>query len=101
MFLFLLLGIFVGGGMPILLSFPMLLPEIGPVYAGTAGGFIATLQLFGAVFIPSFILAPLAGDNYTVLFILASISLFLATIVSTVLPELGLKTRSNTQVSNN
>jgi len=99
MILFVIVGILIGGCLPILLSFPMLLPEIGPVYAGTAGGLIATLQLLGAVFIPSFILAPLAGQNYNLLFILSSICLLIMGVAAIFLPELGSKTGVNSTLN--
>ena len=51
---------------------PILLPEIGPTYAGTAGGIVATLQLSGAVIIPSYIVVPLVGANYPVLYAIAA-----------------------------
>jgi NNP family nitrate/nitrite transporter-like MFS transporter len=38
-------GVAMGGLMPLLMSIPIQLPEIGPMYAGTAGGFTGTLQL--------------------------------------------------------
>lgn len=82
-------GALMGISTPLLMAFPMLLPEIGPVYAGSAGGLMATLQLIGAFFIPSFIIAPIAGDNYTLLFALASLFLALLGVVSLFLPELG------------
>jgi len=87
--LFALYGIFLGICTPLLMAFPMLLPEIGPVYAGSAGGIIGTLQVIGAVFIPSFIITPLAGQNYTLLFALGSLSFLMVAVVSLLLPELG------------
>ena len=86
-------GFFLGVSAPLLMSFPMLLPEIGPVYAGSAGGIIATLQLTGGFFIPSFIIAPIAGHNFTLLFALASLSLILMGVISLFLPELGAKAK--------
>ena len=65
---FFLTGFALGGLLAMLVSVIVLLPEIGPVYAGTAGGVGATLQLFGAVVIPSYILAPILGTNYTALY---------------------------------
>lgn len=82
-------GIFLGICTPLLMAFPMLLPEIGPVYAGSAGGIIGTLQVIGAVFIPSFIVAPLAGQNYNLFFALGSLSFLMVGVVSLPLPELG------------
>ena len=75
--------------LPLILSFPALLPEIGPVYAGSAGGIISTLQVLGGVSIP--IIAPLAGSNATVLFSLAALCFALILIPALFLPELGSK----------
>ena len=88
-------GFLMGVGPPLLMSFPMLLPEIGPVYAGSAGGIIATLQLIGGFFIPSFIIAPIAGYNFTLLFALAAVTMALMGVVALFLPELGAKARKN------
>jgi NNP family nitrate/nitrite transporter-like MFS transporter len=79
---------------PTIISLPMLLPEIGPVYAGSAGGIIATLQVLGAVLVPTFIITPLAGPNVTVLFGLAAICFALITIPVLFLPELGSKAQA-------
>jgi nitrate/nitrite transporter NarK len=76
---------------PLFLSLPMLLPEIGPRYAGSAGGIISTLQVIGAVVIPTFIVTPLAGTNATILFGLAAVCLALISIPALFLPELGSK----------
>jgi NNP family nitrate/nitrite transporter-like MFS transporter len=74
---------------PLFLSLPMLLPEIGPVYAGSAGGIISTLQVLGAVVVPTFIITPLAGSNANILFGLEAICLVLIAIPVLFLPELG------------
>ncbi|ADL07555.1 MFS transporter [Thermosediminibacter oceani] len=81
---------------PMLMSFPMLLPEIGPVYAGSAGGLIATMQLIGAFCIPTFVIAPLAGTNFKLMFGLAAMCYLLAAVVFLFLPELGIKARCKT-----
>jgi nitrate/nitrite transporter NarK len=74
---------------PLFLSMPMLLPEIGPRYAGSAGGIISTLQVIGAVALPTFIITPLAGSNANILFGLAAVCLALISIPVLFLPELG------------
>ncbi len=76
---------------PTIFSLPMLLPEIGPVYAGSAGGIIATFQVLGAVLVPTFIITPLAGTDVTVLFGLAAACFALTIIPVLFLPELGSK----------
>lgn len=88
------MGIMLGMCMPLLVAFPVLLPEIGPVYAGSAGGIIGTLQVIGAVCIPSFIIAPLAGQNYNLFFTLGSLCFFMVSFVVLLLPELGAKARA-------
>ena len=51
-------------------AMPMYLDGIGRRYAGTATGLVLTVQLVGSVVFPSYIAAPIAGDNYTLLFCL-------------------------------
>ena len=48
---------------------------------------IATLQLLGAVLIPTYVLTPIAGDNYGLLFSLASICMVVMFVVSCMIPE--------------
>jgi NNP family nitrate/nitrite transporter-like MFS transporter len=84
-----LAGFLPSGGAPLLFSLPLLLPEVGPAYAGTAGGIIATMQVLGGVLIPTFVVAPLAGLNAYVLFGLAAACLVLIVLPALFLPELG------------
>jgi MFS family permease len=84
-----LAGFFQSAITPTILSMPMLLPEIGPAYAGSAGGIISTLQVLGAVLVPTFVITPLAGPNVTVLFGLAGLCFALIIIPVLFLPELG------------
>jgi len=88
------LGILMGVSLPLLMAFPMLLAEIGPTYAGTAGGLIATLQLFGAFMIPAFVITPLAGTSFNILFGISSLFFALFGLVTLFLPELGVKARA-------
>lgn len=88
-----LLGFMTGASTPLLMSYPILLPEVGPRYAGSAGGLISTLQLFGAVVIPSFVVAPLANNNFGLLFLLACVLYLLFGAVIHFLPEVGAKAR--------
>ncbi|MDR0585124.1 MAG: MFS transporter [Treponema sp.] len=84
-------GIAMGGLMPLLMSMPIQLPGIGPAYAGTAGGFTATLQLIGAVVIPTYIAGPIAGTNIKSFFAIAGICMIMVFIFGFGLPELGKK----------
>ncbi len=71
-------GFVIGGLQPLLIALPVSLPEIGPQYAGTAGGIVSTMQLLGAVLIPTCIAAPLAGDNWELLLAIGAGFLLLA-----------------------
>lgn len=80
-------GISMGGLMPILMSMPIRFPEIGSVYAGTAGGVTSTLQLLGAVVIPTYIVSPIAGSNMNVFFIAGGICMAMVFLLGLWLPE--------------
>ena len=64
-----------------LMMTPVLLKEIGPKNAGTAGGFIITLQLLGCVVVPTYIIVPLGGGNITTYFVLSTVCFVLAAVV--------------------
>lgn len=68
--LILITGFFGNGFSAIITSIPMRLEDVGLKYAGTAGGLISTIQLAGTVILPSYIIAPIAGANYGLMFIL-------------------------------
>ena len=69
------------GVIAVLMMTPVLLAEIGPKNAGTAGGFIITLQLLGCVVVPTYIIVPLGSGNLTTYFILAAVCFLLAAAV--------------------
>ena len=56
-------GFLTSGFSPIVNSLPLSLKEIGPKYAGTAGGFIATVQLIGNVVLPTYVICNIVGNN--------------------------------------
>jgi nitrate/nitrite transporter NarK len=85
----LLAGFLLSAILPLMLSLPMLLPEIGPVYAGSAGGIISTLQVLGGVLVPTFIITPVAGMNATLLYGLTALCSALIVLPALLLPELG------------
>lgn len=63
-------GYFALGLTPILMSMPVQVPEIGTKYAGTAGGLVATIQLFGIVVLTSYVITPISAGNYDLMFLL-------------------------------
>lgn len=73
-----LAGNFVGGIIPMCFSLPVQFEEIGPVYAGTAGGVLTTVQVLGAILLPSYVFAAIAGANFGMMFILGGASLLVA-----------------------
>jgi NNP family nitrate/nitrite transporter-like MFS transporter len=88
-------GIAMGGLIPILMSIPVQLPEIGPAYAGTAGGVVGTLQVLGAVIIPTYVVGPIAGTNISVFFTAAGVCMIATLLSSLGLPELGRKKQAS------
>lgn len=92
-----LVGIFVGGGAPIVMAMPMLLDGIGPEYAGTGGGVISALMNLGSFFLSSYIIVPLAGGDAYRLFLYVALGDALFGLVICFLPELGEKARAKTK----
>lgn len=82
-----LAGFFVGGNMPILLAVPIKLPGVGPELAGTAGGLAATVELLGAVVLPSYVLIPLSGGNLGTTFLLAGVCMLISCALTRPLPK--------------
>lgn len=99
LFILLFISGFCCNGMsPMIMSMPVQDPKIGTRYGGTAGGFVATVQLGGSVIIPSYVLAPIAtradgSANYPLLFALYGILVIMFIVLSRFLPD-GKKTRS-------
>ncbi len=72
--------------MPLIFAMPVSLKGIGAEYAGTAGGLQATIQTVGATVVPSFVLTPLFGSNFTVLFIAAGVLCAVTIVTLNILP---------------
>ena len=67
--------------MPLMISFPVKSGEISPGEAGISGGIISTLQLLGAILMPSYIIAPITGDNYSLFFLVTGSLMVLPLII--------------------
>lgn len=80
-------GFGMGTLLPIFMSMPIQLREIGPELAGTAGGITSTLELLGAVIIPTYIITPISGTNYRMFFILTGLCMIVMTAASFFLPK--------------
>lgn len=64
-------GFCINSSTPVLVSTPQKLPEIGTAHAGAAGGVVATLQLLGAVCIPTLVISRLCGERYDRMILMA------------------------------
>jgi NNP family nitrate/nitrite transporter-like MFS transporter len=88
-----LTGFLLGMAVPLVMSLPMLLPELGPAYAGSAGGIISMFQMGGAFIVPSYAIMLLAGSNTNLSFLYISIGYLFFGVILLLIPELGLKAR--------
>jgi len=77
----LLNGALRSGVIATMMMVPVMLREIGPALAGTAGGFMVTLELIGSVVIPTYIIVPLGGGSLMAYFGLAAMCMALAAVV--------------------
>lgn len=90
-FLLFAAGLVTGGILPNVLALPLRLKEIGPVYAGTAGGIIGTLQMVGAFVLPTFFVGTIAAMNYNLMFILTCILILLTVPLIFLLPNINVR----------
>lgn len=80
-------GFLTSGFSPIITALPLRLKEIGPKYAGTAGGFIATIQLLGNVVLPTYVICNIVGNNnYNMMFICFGILVLIFCVLCVFLP---------------
>jgi NNP family nitrate/nitrite transporter-like MFS transporter len=83
-------GLCRAGILPLAMSLPVQLPSVGPKYAGAAGGITATMQLLGAVVIPTYVVAPFAGENIEVFFAASGVCMIGVCALVFLLPEISL-----------
>lgn len=76
-----------GGLLPTIMSIPALLPEIGPVKMGAAGGLISTVMMAGAFVIPSYVITSIAGGINDMAFLLAAVCAALLAVIFLILPN--------------
>ncbi len=84
-------GFLIGISLPFFMYYPILLPEIPYASSGSAGGIIADLMIIGAFCVPSFIIAPLVGLDFKMIFILGTACYVIVNVLSAFLPEIGAK----------
>ena len=64
-----------------MMSLPVLFKEVGPKYAGTGGGLMVTLELIGAVLIPTYVVVPLGGGSVLNYFYLGAVCIVASAIL--------------------
>ncbi|MBP5167078.1 MAG: MFS transporter [Oscillospiraceae bacterium] len=79
-------GYFVMGFAGFILTLPMYLPEVGRRYSATGSGLVLTVQLIGAVVVPTYIAAPIAGSNFSLLYYIFAICPLLFGVLSQFIP---------------
>jgi NNP family nitrate/nitrite transporter-like MFS transporter len=83
---------------PIYLSAVTLMDDIPDHAKGSAGGIVTTLMMLGAFCIPSFIITPIAGTNYQLLFLMASACGILIAVLGFIAPDLmAIKAKENAE----
>ncbi len=96
-----LAGFLMSAILPLMLSLPMLLPEIGRMYAGSAGGIITTLQVLGGIAIPSFVITRLTSPDSAAFFSLTAVCYALIIVPALLLPELGSRALASREAEKN
>jgi NNP family nitrate/nitrite transporter-like MFS transporter len=71
------------------MSLPILLPKIGPAFAGSAGVVIGSFQMAGAFVISSYVIIPLAGASLGRVFLYIGLGYLAFALAAVLLPELG------------
>lgn len=89
--LYFIVGFGAGGGAPIVMAMPALMPGVGAKYAGAGGGLISTVMNLASFLLPSFVLAPLFASEMTTLFTVIVIGYILFAVSLFIIPEVGRK----------
>ncbi|MEB3362893.1 hypothetical protein SDC49_01935 [Lactobacillus sp. R2/2] len=71
---------------PIMNSMPIQFPEVGPKYAGSAGGLVSTVSLLLSSCLPT-VIGLIAGRNYEMTFIIQGIFFAITAIIIGILPD--------------
>lgn len=92
---FFIFGLCAAALMPFFISMPLKFKEIGPRYAGTAIGFTATIELLGAVVLPTYLIQPFALKdgvmNFSIYYYAIGIAWLLAFVIAILIPETAIK----------
>jgi NNP family nitrate/nitrite transporter-like MFS transporter len=80
-------------GIPMFTQVPALLGSIPANALGSAGGMLSTMQCLGAFVVPSVILGPIAGNNYSIMMYGTAVLMIVSAVLCSFLPEVGSKGR--------
>ncbi len=86
-----------GALIPCLMTVLVLVPGMRPEYTGSAGGFTNTFRFLGAVVLPSYIFAPIAGTDFNLIFIFSALSIIISAALFLLFPNV-FKNRSDAQI---
>ena len=82
-------GFFLGCLQPQFPSVVPVLPKMDSDCTASAMGLVSTLQLAGSFFVPSYILAPIFGTNYTPMFMVTGCIFVALAFVTCLIPDSG------------
>jgi NNP family nitrate/nitrite transporter-like MFS transporter len=85
------------GLMSVALTAMGFIPGMKPEYMGSAGGFQNSARFISACFVPAYVIANIAGDNYTLMFILCAACGVLAGVFGAITPDNHLIKAPNAQ----
>jgi len=77
-------GFFVMGFVGFMLTFPIYL--VGRRYSATGSGLVLTIQLLGAVVVPTYIATPIAGSNFNLLYLIFAFFIVVFGVLSLFVP---------------
>lgn len=76
-----------GALVPVSMSAMVYIPGMKPEYMGAAGGYANMMRFLAAFVFPSYIIAPIAGNNFNVFMIFAAVAVVLFGVFTMGLPE--------------
>ena len=82
-------GLALGVMAPAGMVYPVMLPEIGPAFAGVGLGMVTAIGMVGGFVMPSFVLTPLAAGNFSLMFIFFAIVIVISGLIFLPAPEIG------------
>ena len=80
-------GLMFGALLSSFMVFPSILPEIDEQTAGAAGGLMTTLMMIGSVVMPSFVITPIAGEDYFMVIVLSCVCVLVCAVLFALLPS--------------